>query len=87
MALGCPGPSDVQIEGLHGINHIKGRWDREGFLGWSRDLVIRQSCGKQLAPVSLAAWVPSSLNRAQPVFPALPTHSAITQTVFGMALA
>lgn len=87
MALGCPGPSDVQIEGLHGINHIKGRWDREGFLGWSRDLVIRQSCGKQLAPVSLAAWVPSSLNRAQPVFPELLTHSAITQTVFGMALA
>lgn len=49
-------------------------------------MVIRQSCGRQLASVSLAAWVPSSLDRAQPVLPALPTHLAITQTVFGMAL-
>lgn len=38
-----------------------GRRGGAGLLGWSRDLVIRQSCGKQPAPDTSASWVPPSL--------------------------
>lgn len=39
--------------------------------------MIRQSCGKQLAPDTSASWVPSSLAGGEPVLPVRPTHWAI----------
>lgn len=54
-----------------------GRQGGAGLLGWSRDLGIRQSCGKELSPNTSASWMPSSLTRDEPVLPALPTHWAV----------